>query len=268
MEEDDFDPDAKFETKVKAGEVWQLGDHRLMCGDSTKAEDVAKLMNGELADLWLTDPPYNVEIVGGAHDISPEERKKMGCLTIKNDKMSSNDFRKFLDNAFGAAKDALKPGAAYYIWFASCEHINFESALNDVGIEVRQELIWLKNSLVMGRQDYQWIHECCLYGWKDGAGHKWYSDRKQTTVIQWDRPTKSEDHPTMKPIGLFAYQMENSSKEGDIVLDSFGGSGTTMMAAEQLHRKARLMELDPHYCNVIIARWEKLTGQKAVKLNL
>jgi site-specific DNA-methyltransferase (adenine-specific) len=237
-----------------------------MCGDSTKAEDVAKLMNGELADLWLTDPPYNVEIVGGSHAISAEERKKLGKLTIQNDKMDSDTFFQFLHNAFDAAVQVMKEGASFYIWFASREYVNFELALNSVGLSVRQELIWNKNSLVMGRQDYQWKHEPCLYGWKEGAGHYWYGDRKQTTVIDWERPTRSEDHPTMKPVGLFGYQVQNSSKEGDIILDTFSGSGTTIVACEQLHRKARCMELDPHYCNVIIARWEKLTGEKAQKL--
>lgn len=256
----------EVEPVCKKGEIWQLGEHRLMCGDSTSADDVTKLMDGEKADLWLTDPPYNVEIVGGSHAISAEERKKLGKLTIQNDKMSDDDFFNFLHNAFATACSAMKEGASFYIWFASREYVNFELALNSVGLSVRQELIWNKNSLVMGRQDYQWKHEPCLYGWKDGAGHSWYGDRKQTTVIDWDRPTKSEDHPTMKPVGLFGYQMKNSSNEGDIILDTFGGSGTTLIAAEQLGRKCRMMELDPHYCDVIIARWEKLTGQKAVKL--
>jgi site-specific DNA-methyltransferase (adenine-specific) len=264
VEEDEVPEEV--EPVCKKGEIWLLGDHRLMCGDSTDAEQVAKLMDGEKADLWLTDPPYNVEIVGGSHAISAEERKKLGKLTIQNDKMDSDTFFQFLHNAFNAAVQVMKDGASFYIWFASREYVNFELALNSVGLQVRQELIWNKNSLVMGRQDYQWKHEPCLYGWKDGASHNWYGDRKQTTIIDWDRPTKSEDHPTMKPVGLFGYQIQNSSKEGDIILDSFGGSGTTIVACEQIGRKARLMELDPHYCDVIIARWEKLTGQKAVKL--
>ena len=267
IEEDDFDEEKDpVATICQEGDVWQLGEHRLMCGDSTKAEDVARLMQGELADLWLTDPPYNVEIVGGSHAISAKKRKELGKKTIQNDKMSDDDFFNFLHNAFDAANGVLKEGCSFYIWFASREYVNFELALNSVGLQVREELIWNKNSLVMGRQDYQWKHEPCLYGWKEGAAHNWYGDRKQTTVIDWDRPSRSEDHPTMKPIGLFGYQISNSSKQGDIVLDTFGGSGTTIVACEQLHRKARLMELDPHYCDVIIARWEKLTGQKAVKI--
>jgi len=267
VKEDDFDPDAKFETKVQRGEVWQLGEHRLMCGDSTSAEDVAKLMNGELADLWLTDPPYNVAI--GITDIEDAKRRnrRTDGLVIENDAMSNDDFHKFLVSAFKNAADVMKPGAAFYIWFASREHCNFELSLNEADLRVRQELIWNKNSLIMGRQDYQWKHEPCLYGWKEGAAHNWYSDRCQSTVIDWNKPSKSEDHPTMKPVGLFGYQIQNSSKEGDIILDSFGGSGTTIVACEQIGRKARLMEFEPHYCNVIIARWEKLTGQKAIKLN-
>ena len=256
----------EVEPVCKKGELWQLGEHRLMCGDSTSADDVAKLMDGEKADLWLTDPPYNVEIVGGSHAISAEERKKLGKLTIQNDKMSDNDFFNFLHNAFAAAYSVMAEGASFYIWFANREYVNFELALNSVGLSVRQELIWNKNSLILSRQDYQWKHEPCLYGWKEGAGHHWYGDRKQTTVIDWERPTRSEDHPTMKPVGLFGYQVQNSSKEDDIILDTFGGSGTTIVACEQLGRKCRMMELDPHYCDVIIARWEKLTGQKAVKL--
>lgn len=152
-----------------------------------------------------------------------------------------------------------KAGAAFYIWHADSEGYNFRTACKDVGWTVRECLIWNKNSLVLGRQDYQWKHEPCLYGWKDGASHAWYGDRKQTTVIDWDRPTKSEDHPTMKPVGLFGYQIKNSSKSGDIVLDLFGGSGTTIIACEQLGRKGYSMELDPRYCDVIRKRWWKFT---------
>jgi site-specific DNA-methyltransferase (adenine-specific) len=266
VKDDDFDPDAKYETKVKAGEVWQLGDHRLMCGDSTKAEDIAKLMNGEQADLWLTDPPYNVGY--GMQDSAQMARQnhRTDGLVVMNDRQEDSAFLQFLKDAYAAAFANMKAGASFYIWHSGLETFNFILALKENKQQLRSVLIWNKNQLVMCRQDYQWKHEPCLYGWKDGAGHKWYSDRKQTTVIDWERPKRSEEHPTMKPIGLFAYQMENSTQEGDIVLDSFGGSGTTMMAAEQLHRKARLMELDPHYCNVIIARWEKLTGQKAQKI--
>ena len=255
-EEDDFDPDAKFETKVHEGDIWQLGAHRLLCGDSTKAEDVKRLMGEEMADVWLTDPPYNVAYEGGTQE----------KLTIKNDSMDDEKFRAFLLDAFTAAVEVMKPGAAFYIWHADSEGFNFRYAVKNTDLLLKQCLIWNKNQLVMGRQDYQWKHEPCLYGWKDGGSHHWYSDRKQTTVLNFDKPLRNADHPTMKPVPLFGYQIQNSSKEGDIILDTFGGSGTTIVACEQLHRKARCMELDPHYCNVIIARWEKLTGQKAVKL--
>ena len=256
-EEDDFDPDAKFETKVHEGDIWQLGEHKLLCGDSTKPENVLRLLGEERADCWLTDPPYNVAYEG----------KTKEKLTIKNDSKDDASFRAFLVDAFTAAAAGMKDGAAFYIWHADSEGFNFRYAVREAELMTKQCLIWNKNSMVMGRQDFQWKHEPCLYGWKPGASHHWYSDRKQTTVLDFDRPTRSEDHPTMKPVPLFGYQVQCSTKEGDIVMDTFSGSGTTIVACEQLHRKARCMELDPHYCNVIIARWEKLTGQKAVKLN-
>lgn len=256
-EEDDFNEETDaVETRCKAGDIWQLGRHRLMCGDSTSAEDVAKLMSGEKADLWLTDPPYNVAYEGKTED----------KLTIQNDKQNDTDFRAFLVGAYSAADSAMKAGASFYIWHADSEGYNFRGACRDVGWQVRECLIWVKNSLVLGRQDYQWKHEPCLYGWKDGASHNWYSDRSQTTTLEFNRPNRNGEHPTMKPVDLFAYQMGNSTKAGDIVLDSFGGSGTTMVAAEQLGRRAYLMELDPHYCDVIIARWEKLTGLTAERV--
>lgn len=206
------------------------------------------------ADLWLTDPPYNVNYEGKTED----------ALKIENDSMGDADFRQFLVGAYKAADGVMRPGAVFYIWHADSEGANFRGAAKDVGWRVRECLIWNKNSMVLGRQDYQWKHEPCLYGWKEGAAHSWYSDRKQTTVLEFDRPVRNGEHPTMKPLALFAYQMQNSTKEGDVVLDSFGGSGTTLIVAEQTGRKARVMELDPHYCDVIIARWEKATGKEAV----
>jgi site-specific DNA-methyltransferase (adenine-specific) len=256
-EDDDFDPDAKFETKVQAGDIWLLGEHKLLCGDSTDPANVLRLLGEEKADCWLTDPPYNVAYEG----------KTKEKLTIKNDSKDDASFRAFLVDAFTAAAAGMKEGAAFYIWHADSEGFNFRYAVREAELMTKQCLIWNKNSMVMGRQDFQWKHEPCLYGWKPGAAHNWYSDRKQTTVLNFDRPTRSEDHPTMKPVPLFGYQIQCSTKEGDIVMDTFSGSGTTIVACEQLHRKARCMELDPHYCNVIIARWEKLTGQKAIKLN-
>lgn len=227
------------------GEMYELGDHILMCGDSTNPEDVARLMGGIQADLVVTDPPYNVDYQG----------KTKSKLKIENDKMADDNFRSFLDDAFTSMRDNMKDGAAFYIWYASAQVYQFQGACNDVGLTVHQELIWNKNSLVLSRQDYQWKHEPCLYGWKAGSGHAWYNDRKQTTVIDCKRPTKSADHPTMKPVELFEYQIKNSSKAGDIVLDLFGGSGTTMIASARCGRKARLMEMDPHYCDVIRRRW-------------
>lgn len=254
--DDDFNESEVQESVCKMGDIWLLGEHRLMCGDSTNPEDISKLMDGELADLWLTDPPYNVAYEGKTKD----------KLTIENDNKGDEEFREFLIASYAAANANMRAGAAFYIWHADSEGYNFRAACREVGWKVRECLIWQKNTMVMGRQDYQWKHEPCLYGWKEGASHNWYSDRKQTTLLVFDRPTRNSEHPTMKPIPLIAYQMCNSTKPGDLVLDSFGGSGTTMIAAEQMGRRARLMELDPHYCDVIIARWEKLTGNKAVKL--
>lgn len=253
--EDDYDIDAPVEARAKPGDIWQLGRHRLMCGDSTSFEDVDKLMDGQQADLLITDPPYNVNYEGSNH------------LKIKNDNQTDSAFRQFLVDAFTTADSVMKPGAVFYIWHADSEGYNFRGACHDIGWRVRQCLIWNKNSMVMGRQDYQWKHEPCLYGWKDGAGHLWASDRKQTTVIEFNKPSKNDVHPTMKPVGLFDYQIKNNTKGGDIVLDLFGGSGTAIMACEQNGRKGYMMELDPHYVDVIIARGEEFTGQRAELIN-
>ena len=250
------DPDEvpeEVEIRCKLGDVWQLGNHRLMCGDSTIITDVEKLMNGSKADMFLTDPPYNVNYEGGTKD----------KLTIQNDNMEDASFRQFLYDAFTNADIVMKEGAVFYIWHADSEGYNFRGACKDVDWTVRQCLIWNKNSMVLGRQDYHWKHEPCLYGWKDGASHLWASDRKQTTVIDFNKPQRNGEHPTMKPVGLFDYQIQNNTKGGDIVLDLFGGSGTTLIACEQNKRIAYVMELDPHYCDVIITRWETLTGKKA-----
>ena len=178
--------------------------------------------------------------------------------------MDNDSFRQFLRDAFTSADAVMRAGAVFYIWHADSEGYNFRGACNDIEWKVRECLIWNKNSMVMGRQDYQWKHEPCLYGGKEGASHLWASDRKQVTVIDFDRPTKSEMHPTMKPVTLFAYQISNNTHESDAVLDIFGGSGTSVIACEQLKRKCFTCELDPHYCDVIIQRWENLTEQKAV----
>lgn len=253
--EDDADIVLPEEPKAKRGDIYQLGTHRLMCGDSTDPADVARLMDGKAADLLLTDPPYNVNYEGGTG------------LTIQNDNMEDAAFRKFLRDAFACADGVMKPGAAFYIWHADSEGYNFRGACHDIGWQVRQCLIWNKNALVLGRQDYQWKHEPCLYGWKGGASHTWLSDRTQTTVMDFDKPTRSEIHPTMKPIGLFDYQIRNSCPVGGAVLDLFNGSGTTIMACEQNGRSAYTMELDPRYVDAAIARWEEFTGNKAVLVN-
>lgn len=237
---------------TQPGNIWLLGRHRLMCGDSTVITDVDKLMDGRQADMLLTDPPYNVDYTGGTKD----------ALKIKNDHMKDGAFRQFLTDAFTCADAVMKPGAVFYIWHADSEGYNFRGACRDVGWKVRECLIWIKNSLVMGRQDYHWKHEPCLYGWKEGT-HLWASDRKQTTVLNFDRPTKNDLHPTMKPVKLFDYQIHNNTKGGDIVLDLFGGSGTTVAACEQNGRTAYCMELDARYCDVIVKRWENLTGKQA-----
>ena len=235
------------------GDVWLMGKHRVMCGDSTAITDMERLVNGRPCDMWLTDPPYNVAYVGKTKD----------ALKIENDSMSDDQFRSFLRDAFVTADTAMKAGAVFYIWHADSEGYSFRGACRDAGWKVRQCLVWKKQTLVMGRQDYHWKHEPCLYGWKDGAGHLWAADRKQTTVLEFDRPSRSTDHPTMKPVALFEYQMLNNTKGGDIVLDSFGGSGTTCIAAEKNGRESRLMELDPKYVDVIVTRWQEFTGKQA-----
>ena len=244
----------EVETKCKKGDIWQLGEHRLMCGDSTVITDVEKLMNGEKADCFLTDPPYNV-----AYEGKTKER-----LTIQNDKQDDNTFLQFLTDAFTCAFAFIKDGGSFYIWHADSEGLNFRLALKNAGFALKQTLIWLKNTMVLGRQDYQWKHEPCLYGWKEGAAHTWTSDRKQTTILEFQKPTRNADHPTMKPVALFAYQLQNSTQWGGLVLDLFGGSGTSIIACEQTGRKCYTMELDEHYCDVIIKRWENLTGKVGV----
>jgi site-specific DNA-methyltransferase (adenine-specific) len=256
--EDDFDvPEGGIDTDIVLGDLFEIGEHRLLCGDSTQTDTFEKLMQGEMADMVVTDPPYNVAYEGGTKE----------KLTIANDSMSNDDFYKFLYDFYSALTTAVKKGGAIYVWHASSEVINFAKAMVDAGWLLKQQLIWVKNSMVMGRQDYQWKHEPCLYGWLDGASHNWYSDRKQTTVIEWDKPLRNGEHPTMKPIGLFGYQIENSSKIGDIVIDAFGGSGTTIVACEQLKRKARVIEYDPKYCQVIVDRMKKLDPSLVIKKN-
>lgn len=203
--------------------------------------------------MLLTDPPYGINYEGGT-----KEKMK-----IQNDNLNDNEFIEFLSKAFGRANDVMRPGRVFYIWHAMTKTAVFNIACQMIGWEVRQVLIWNKNSLVMGKQDYQWKHEPCIYGWKNGAGHLWTSDRKQTTVLNFDKPLRNGEHPTMKPVALFDYQIKNNTNQGDIVLDLFAGSGTTVIACEQNGRTAQVMEYDPKYVDVIIKRWENLTGQKA-----
>ena len=254
LTDEDAVPDTPIEAKTKLGDVYILGNHRLMCGDSTSIDAVEKLMNGQLADQLVTDPPYNISYEGGS-----KKREQ-----IKNDEMADEEFRQFLKDVYIAANAVMKAGAVFYIWHADTEGYNFRGAARDMGWKVRQTLIWNKDNSAFGRSDYHWKHEPCLYGWKEGAAHLWATDRKQTTVIECKRPSKSDLHPTMKPVELMEYQILNNTKGSDIVLDLFGGSGSTMIAAEKIGRCARLMELDPKYCDVIVKRWEDFTGKKAI----
>ena len=255
-QEDEFNGVPPKEPYTVLGDLYEIGDHRLLCGDSTQTDTFEKLMQGEFADMVVTDPPYNVAYQGS------------NGLKIENDNMEDSKFYQFLYDFFTSCNTFLKKGSAWYVWHADIEGINFRTAFKNAGIKLSSCLIWNKNVLVMGRGDYHWKHEPCLYGWKEGAAHKWYFDRKQTTVINFDKPQRNGEHPTMKPIGLFAYQIGNSSKSGDIVIDAFGGSGTTMVACDQLKRKARLVEFDPKYCDVIVARMIKLNKESGTGSSL
>lgn len=305
VKEDNFDPDKAAEEVqepiTKPGDVWLLGRHRLMCGDSTNIDDVLRLMGGKQADMIFTDPPYNVDYEGS-------NGKK-----IKNDNMEDSAFYQFLYDAFVAMYTVLKEGGPIYVCHADSEGLNFRKAFKDAGFLMKQCLIWVKNSLVLGRQDYHWKHEPILYGWKPGAAHAWYGGRKQDTVVEEDvdlviqkegdhfvlsfsngiksvmvkvpsyeivfsgddsdsttwrieKPKKNADHPTMKPIALCARAIQNSSKPGELVLDPFGGFGSTLIACEQTGRTCFTMEFDPVYADVIVKRWEEFTGQKAVRI--
>lgn len=254
----DTPPDPPEEPVTKPGDIWILGRHRVVCGDAKDPRCIAAALGDGEAHLLLTDPPYNVGYVGATKD----------KLTIQNDSMEDGAFRQFLVDTLGPSFAALSPGSSFYIWHADVEGYNFRGAVRDLGQRVRQCLIWVKNSLVLGRQDYQWQHEPCLYGWTEGAPHRWFSDRKQTTTLHFDKPPRNAQHPTMKPPPLFAYQMGNSTKRGERTLDPFLGSGTSVVAAEQMDRACSGTELDPRYCDVIVERWENLTGEKASRARL
>ena len=297
----EVEPDDSAPDRVNLGELWRMGDHVLLCGDATSPEDVKRLIEagGGSADMLLTDPPYNVAL--GQH-YRPSELKQLhrrtDGLVIENDEWEDDaGFIEFLRRALSSALGSMKPGASFYVWYASTQSANFLEAAKRAGMTIRQLLVWAKNTFALGRHDYQWRHEPCLYGWKDGAAHYFFDSRTETTVIEdakhdpkkmtkaelvefaqsvltekqastvleFDKPSRSEEHPTMKPVKLFAYLVRNSSRPGDLVLDPFAGSGTTVIACEQLKRRAAVMELDPHYASVIVERWERLTGKTAVR---
>jgi len=241
------------EPKTKLGDIYQLGKHRLICADSTSIDSVEKLMGEDRADMVWTDPPYNVAYEG----------KTKAHLKIQNDEMSAENFYQFLYDAYSNMLMFTKPGGAIYVAYADSEAMNFQKAMIDSGWMIKQCLIWVKQSLVVGHQDYHRKHEPILYGWAPGASHNWYSDRKQTTVLEFNRADKNIEHPTMKPIELIEYCLTNSCAPVGLVLDLFGGSGSTLIACEKSGRRAALVELDPRYCDGIVARWEKYTDKKA-----
>ena len=283
---EDEPPEPPKNPKSKYGDIYQLGSHRLMCGDSTKQQDVDKLMNGNVADLLFTDPPYNVDVSNSKG------------LKIQNDNMDSVAFGGFLNDAFRCASENLKKGGAFYIWFADSEDINFREKAAENGLLIKQCIIWVKNSFTFGRQDYKWQHEPCLYGWKDGAGHYFVDEYNhptviedkldfqkmskaemkkllteifqkniKTTIIHENKPLVNDLHPTMKPLKMCGSLIQNSTRKGEKVLDLFGGSGSTLIVCEQINRQCYMMEYDPQYVDVIIERWENFTGEKAKKIS-
>ena len=297
------EPDEDTEPITQPGDIYQLGEHRLVCGDSTDPDTIARLMDGKTADMLLTDPPYNVGYEGKRKTY---EGGQPDAMTIENDSFDadnddgtfSTEFVEFLTAAFRAALSAMKPGAAFYVWYAGAQGLNFHTAAERAGMQIRQILIWVKNTFRLSRQDYQWQHEPCLYGWKDGAAHYFADMRTEstviedrpnvnkmskddlkkmvlelleektaTTVIREPKPAASDEHPTMKPVKLFARLIRNSTRPGELILDTFGGSGTAIVAAEQLGRTCYTVELDPRYCDVIVDRWQKLTNKQAVRIS-
>lgn len=280
------------------GDLWTLGRHRLLCGNATNAKDVRRLANGKKADLFLTDPPYNVAL---GMDETPEDAKKRNRRTdgkiIQNDKMNDSEFLSFLTASFSNAFEVTDCGGASYIFHAATETANFARAFLDAGFLFKQHLVWVKNAIVMGRQDYNWQHEPCLYGWKPGAAHRWYGEFDKSTVIDDDldlkslskpelinvinkfrngnfstvvrnpKPAANLEHPTMKPVALLAFLLKNSTNENDVVIDLFSGSGSTMSACEQTKRDSLMLEISPEYCDVIVERWQNLTGEKATREN-
>ena len=300
-EDDNFDPDEAMPKNpvTKVGDIWQLGEHRLICGDSTKPETLDALMGDETADCIITDPPYNVNRASRNKALNASDKGNRVQKAIMNDNMSAQAFHDFLTDAFQSTTSHLKAGGSVYIWHSDLYRVTFQECAEAAGWGIHQSLVWNKNTFTLGRQDYQWKHEPCLYGWKEGAGH-YFSPRRDlatvieaaqaldidnlnkddlrkvlhtildadipTSVIDCPKPLRSAEHPTMKPIPLIALQMKNSTRRHEVVLDIFGGNGTTMMAAEQLGRKCYMVEYDPAYCDVIVKRLEELTGKQAVMI--
>ena len=253
LSEDEFDVEEELKkpTVSRHGDIWQLGKHRVICGDSTKAETYKQLLDDRKANLVVTDPPYNVDVEETAGK-------------ILNDNMSDGDFYQFLLSMFTQVENHMETDASIYVFHADTEGLNFRKAFKDAGFYLSGCCIWKKNSLVLGRSPYQWQHEPCLYGWKKKGKHQWFSDRKQTTIWEYDRPKSSKDHPTMKPIQLMAYPIQNSSMRGTIVLDPFLGSGSTLIAADQTGRVCYGIELDEKFVDVIVKRYIEVTGDTEV----
>jgi site-specific DNA-methyltransferase (adenine-specific) len=286
--EDDFEIPEEVTTDIVLGDLFEIGEHRLLCGSSTEIDTWSKLMGNKLADMVMTDPPYNVAYQGKTKD----------ALTIENDSMGDTDFYQFLYDFYTALGSYTKKGGAWYVWHADSEGVNFRKAMKEAGILLKQCLIWVKNTMVMGRQDYHWKHEPCLYGWKEGAAHYFtderthttviedkidiskltkdqmksmlkeiLSDKNKTTIINCDKPSRNDVHPTMKPILLLAPLIQNSSKEKELIADGFLGSGSTMLASHQLKRICYGMELDPKYCQVIVDRMRNFDPTLVIKKN-
>ena len=297
-EEDDYEMPDEVQTDIVLGDLFEIGEHRLLCGDSTQTDTWEKVMNGCLADMVMTDPPYNVDYASKNKMLNYSDKGNRIQTDIENDKMDGDSFYQFLYDFYTALGAYTKAGGSWYVWYSEAEGINFRKALIDSGILLKQNLVWVKNNIVLGRQDYQNKHESCLYGWKEGAAHYFVDNRTKTTVIEdnvniakltkeqmkkmlteilsektpttvlrADKPHKSVEHPTMKPILLIAPLIQNSSKEGWIVSDAFLGSGSTMVAAHQLNRKCYGMELDPKYCQVIVDRMRKLDPTLTITRN-
>ena len=255
LSEDEFDVEEELKkpTVSRHGDIWQLGKHRVICGDSTKAETYKQLLDDRKANLVVTDPPYNVDVEETAGK-------------ILNDNMSDGDFYQFLLSMFTQVENHMEDDASIYVFHADTEGLNFRKAFKDAGFYLSGCCIWKKNSLVLGRSPYQWQHEPCLYGWKKKGKHQWFSDRKQTTIWEHDRPKSSKDHPTMKPIQLMAYPIQNSSMRGTVVLDPFLGSGSTLIAADQTGRICYGIELDEKFVDVIVKRYIEVTGDTEVNV--